>query len=116
MNSIRSLLVAVAAIGSAIVSSGAVDASVDLREYLEVGGHLIPTDIKPNASTEIEIDFETADTTHDKILFCVRNNGFAFLCWLGNKGGKIVCPGFGSTNSLGDKETGSRQASESWCS
>lgn len=106
MNKVRSLLVAVAAIGSAIVSSGAVDASVDLREYLEVGGHLIPTDIKPNASTEIEIDFETADTTHDKILFCVRNNGFAFLCWLGNKGGKIVCPGFGSTNSLGDKETG----------
>lgn len=106
MSKIRSVVVAMISIGMAALSFGAVDASVDLREYLEVGGYCITTAIKPNSSTAIEIDVETTDTAHDKILFCERNCGFDFLCWLGKKSGEIVAPGFGSSNNFGDKNTG----------
>ncbi|MBQ0031660.1 MAG: hypothetical protein KBT68_02535 [bacterium] len=102
MNKIGSLLLAVAVIFMTTTSFG----DVDLREYLDVGGYFISTEIKPNSSTAIEIDVATVDTAHDKILFCERNCGFDFLCWLGRKSGEMVAPGFGSLNNFGDKDTG----------
>ena len=106
MSKLRSFLHVVVAIGVAALSLAAVGESVDFREYLEVGGYCITTTIKPNATTAIEIDVETSDTAHDKILFCERNCGFDFLCWLGKKSGEMVAPGYGSLNNFGDKDTG----------
>lgn len=106
MRTFKSVLLAVVTIGVAALTHAAVGESADLREYLEVGGYCITTSIKPNATTAIEIDVETADVSHDKILFCERNCGFDFLCWLGKKSGEIVAPGFGTLTNFGDKSTG----------
>jgi len=75
------------------------------REYLECDGNqYIDTDIKPDKTTRVAMKFSSNDTTHDKMLFGVRNNGYAFLCWIGTTAGTKFTPAIGSSGNISGKD------------
>ncbi len=96
------MLAMAAACAAAMTLGAATPAS--FREYIVCSGsEYIDTGVKPDKTTRVEMTFATDDTAHDKMLFGVRNNGYAFLCWVGTTAGVNFNPAIGSSGNMGNK-------------
>lgn len=70
-----------------------------LLEYIGAsGGQYINTGLFPDHTLDVEMDFQTDNTSSDKMLFGVRNAGFAFICWIGKTRGERFAPNYGNSN------------------
>ena len=69
--------------------------------YCDGSTYLI-TDVYPSRSTRAVVSFMTQDKSHDKMIYGIRDTGFAFLCWCGNSGGELLSPVYGPNKTTLD--------------